>query len=689
LNFVFTYHAAWILIALAIAFGYSFFLYRKDQLLSEVKAGIRWALAVFRFLTVFTICFLLLGLILENFTDRKERPLLFIANDNSGSVLLNKDSTFYKTTYLDELGRFSEGLTADFEVVEYDFSTDIVPGFSGSFDGKTTDLSLVFNSIFDQYTNRNIGGIVLASDGIYNAGSNPVYAIARKSFIPIFTIGLGDTNLVKDARIQDVIHNDIAFLGNDFPIEVSVSQSMCNGEKAIVSIFDGEQLIKQERVEFTEDESQVKFQFIAKANRIGFRKYRAEISELSNEFSTANNSANFYVEIIDGRQKILMTYQAPHPDVAALRSVIETNKNYEAELKQIDEVTSLNGYDLIIIHNYTGGNKVLSDYIENGVGPVLFIVGVQSDLAALNKLEIGFNGRFNDTEDVLYASNPAYKEILVSPKTIQLLANAPPLQAPFGSVDFSGAIDVLAYQKVGNIVLDIPLIYFSQKLESRFGVIMGEGIWRWRLYEQMKNQNTEGFSDFFGKIITFLAVKENKDPFRVQIANEFTENEGVVVGAELYNKSFDLINDPEVKFTFENENGDEFESYFVRTSNAYQLELGKLPQGYYTWTASTSFQDKAYKKSGSFIVREVKIEVLNTVANHRILNTIAENSGGGFYFPNELSKLESDLKTRDDMVTVVYQEKEFDDLIDYKWIFFILVLLVSVEWFVRKFQGAY
>ena len=288
-----------------------------------------------------------------------------------------------------------------------------------------------------------------------------------------------------------------------------------------------------------------------------------------------------------------------------------------------------------------------------------------------------------------YASNPGYKEILVAPKTIQFLANAPPLQAPFGSVEFSGAIDVLAYQKVGNIVLDMPLIYFSQKADSRFGVIMGEGIWRWRLYEQMKNQSTAGFADFFGKIITYLAVKENKDPFRIQLENEFTENEVVLVGAELYNKSFDLINDPEVKFVFKNDKGDEFESFFVSTSNAYQLDLGKLPQGLYTWAASTSFQDKNYQKSGSFIVREVKIEFLNTVANHRLLNTIAENSGGRFYFPDELTALQTDLKNRDDMVTVVYQEKEFDDLIDYKWVFFLVVLLISVEWFVRKFQGAY
>lgn len=689
MSLLFTYHPAWLLLAVVIAFAYTFFLYRKDRLLAEVHVYIRWLLASFRFVSVFAILFLLLGLILENFTERKERPLLFIANDNSASILLNKDSTYYKTTYLKDLANFTDGLQENFEVIKYDFSTEITPNFSGDFSGKSTDLSLVFNTIFDQYTNRNIGGVVLASDGVYNTGSNPVYAIARKSFIPIFTIGLGDTNLVKDARIADVIHNDIAFLGNDFPIEVSVSQSMCKGEKAVVSIFDGDQLVKQERVAFSEDESQFKLKFTAKANRIGFRKYRAEITELNGEFSVTNNSANFYIEVIDGRQKILLTYQAPHPDVAALQSVVESNKNYDAELKQIDEITSLSGYDLVIIHNYSSGNKILNDYIEKGSGPVFFIVGVQSDLNALNKLQLGFNGRFSGVEDVSYSSNSAFKEILVAPKSIQYLSNAPPLQAPFGSVEFSGAIDVLAYQKVGNIVLDMPLIYFSQKLDSRFGVIMGEGIWRWRLYEQMKNQSTTGFADFFGKIITYLAVKENKDPFRIQLDNEFTENDPIIIGAELYNKSFDLINDPEVKFVYINDKGEEFESFFVRTANAYQLDLGKLSQGFYTWTASTAFQDKSYQKTGSFIVREVKIEYLNTVANHRLLNAIAENSGGGFYFPNDLTTLETELKSRDDMVTVVYKEKQYDDLIDYKWVFFVLLLLVSVEWFMRKFQGAY
>lgn len=689
MDLLFTYHPIWILLAIIIAFAYAFILYRKDSLLEDVKRSLIWVLAFFRFTAVFCILFLLLGVIIENFTERKEKPLLFVVNDNSASVLLSKDSTKYKTTYLEELNEMSADLATDFEVLNYDFSTELSPGFSGSYDGKSSDLSNVFNSIFDQYTNRNIGGIILASDGIYNEGANPIYAIARKSFLPIFTIGLGDTNLVKDARIDEVNHNDIAFLGNEFPIEISLSQTLCKGQSANVSIYEGNQLLKQQKVNFSEDESQLRLQFIAKANRIGFIKYRAEISEINGEYSVKNNVANFYVEVIDGRQKILMTYQAPHPDIVALRSVIETNKNYEVELKKISEVDNLKGYDLVIVHNYSAESKALNTYIDEGQGPLLLLVGLQTELNSLSNLKVGFSGRFTDSEDVSFAPNPNYKEILVSPSSVQVFANAPPLQAPFGSIKFSEAIEVLAYQKVGNIKLDQPLIYFSQKQDSRFGVVMGEGIWRWRFYDQMKNQNTKSFNDFFSKLITFLAVKENKDPFRVQLENEYTENDAVVIRAELYNKSFDLINDPEVKFVYTNENKEEFESYFVKTSNAYQLDLGKLKQGVYNWTASTVFQDKKYQKTGSFLVREVKIEFLNAVANHRILQSIAENSSGKFFFPNQLNELNQSIRSRDDMVTVVYKEKEFDDLIDYKWLFVLIVLLFSVEWFVRKFQGAY
>lgn len=671
------------------AFVYAFFLYRKDETLQEINNSIKWLLASARFVAVFLIAILLIGIIIEKLIDRKESPLLFVVNDNSKSILLTKDSSYYKETFRNDLDQLKKRLATKFEVLDYSFSSELKRGFDSSYTGKTTNLSTVFNTIYDQYTNRNIGGIIVASDGIYNEGANPIYAIDRKSFVPVFTIGMGDTNRIKDVRIEQVNHNDIAFLGNEFPVEVSFSHTKCNGEEVMVSIYEGERLLKQEKRKLLGNQGQSKVSFVLKADRVGFRKYRAEITGVKDEYSLTNNRSNFYIEVIDGRQKILIASGAPHPDIAAIRYVIDQNKNYEVELKKIKELTNLNPYDLVIVHGYNQSSSVLNSYLSEGKGPALLIVGGNSDLQGLSNLQIGLSGFSKNTEFVSASFNTKYKEILLGQETLTMLAKAPPLQVPFGNLNYSAAIDIMAYQKLGTINLDQPLIYFTQKQTSRFGVIMGEGIWRWRLYDQMTTKNTSLFSEFIGKLITYLAVKENKDPFKIQLNNEYTENENVVLRGEFYNKSYELINEPEISFSYENENGDRFESFFAKRGKTYQLDLGKLKQGIYAWEAQTSFQGKNYLKKGTFLVREIKIEYLNTVADHRLMKSIAANSGGGFYLPTQLAQLEQDIQSRNDIVTVVYQEKDFDDLIDYKWLFILILVLLSLEWFIRKYQGVY
>ncbi|MCB9223104.1 MAG: hypothetical protein H6582_02915 [Crocinitomicaceae bacterium] len=689
MEFIFKYHPAWLLLATAVAFAYSYFLYRKDELLDDVKRSLKIILGVIRFTAVWLIFLLLLGIILENLLDRKEKPLVFIAHDNSGSIVLTKDSAFYKTDYLNQLNQLSENLQADYDVVNYSFSDAIQEGLEREYNGKMTNISQVFDQIIDQYSNRNIGAIVMSTDGIYNAGSNPVYSIARKSFLPIYTVGLGDTNLVRDLKIEFVKHNEIAFLGNDFPIDVILSQNKCADEKVKVGIYQGDKLIAEQAFELKGEEQQITASFTLKASSVGYQKYTARVTHLKNEFSLDNNEATFYVEVIDGRQKILIAHNGPHPDISAINYVIENNKNYEVDVKAMEEVQEVSKYDLIICHNYKPLSNPLQQEINSGGKPCLFLVGNQTDMNALSTAKIGVSGNRTDTEDVGFSVNTGFKDILLSANVIKMLQNAPPVQAPFGNINYSSSLDVLAYQKVGNIVLDKPLIFFSRKNTSKFGVIMGEGIWRWRLYDQMRNNSTANFEELISKLITYLAIKDNKDPFKVKVENEFNESENVIVKAELYNSSFELINEPEVTFKYTKEEGKTFESHFLKLGNAYSMDLGKLEQGIYNWEASTAFQGKSYKKSGTFLVREVKLEVLNTTANHRLLKSISESSGGKFFLPTQLTELEQDLKNRDDLVTVVYQEKSFDDLIDYKWLFFLIIILLGTEWFVRKFNGAY
>jgi hypothetical protein len=687
LNFIFSYHPAWIFVALIVAFIYAVLLYFRNDKLFDISKKTQVLLFSLRFLSVFLICLLLIGIIIEKFIKIKEKPLIFVAQDSSQSIVHTKDSTFYYTTYPKQLNEVIKQLEEKFDVIPYSFSTTVSDGISTKYDGEYTDISKVLNQIYSQYSNRNIGAIVLSTDGIYNTGANPLYSISKKSYVPVYTIGLGDTTEQKDVKLLEVFNNDIAFFGNTFPVEVRLSQIDYPNQKVNVTIFDGDKKVDSKTIDFKEKKEQQTLNFNLPANKIGFRKYTVKVSELNDEFTFKNNTANFYIDIIDGRQKIALVYSGVHPDLGVINYVVSNNKNYEIELIKDKDFKEATPYDLIICHNYQNNNSNLHQVLKEGKKPTLFIVGGNANMSDINQLNIGVNGSGNKTEEVNFVPNGKFNSILYPAEVTQLLTKAPPLTVPFGSFSFSKSLDVFAYQKVGNIALDKPLIYFSHKNNTKYGVIMGEGIWRWRLYDQAQNNSTTQFETLISKIITFLAVKENKNPFKVHLKNEYTENEVVTVLAELYNSSYDLINTPEVEFKLTNENDKVFDYHFFKTSNAYKLDLGKLPQGIYKWSAKTVLSNKTYTANGTFLVKEVKLEWLNNTANHRLLRNISENTNGKFYFHNQLTELQKDINTREDIVTVSFNEKSFDDLIDYKWLFFLIVLLLFTEWFSRKWFG--
>lgn len=689
MDLIFSYHPIWIFVALAIAGLYTFVLYKKSTLLIDVSKQIKLLLSVIRFTTVFIISLLLLGITLEHFISKTEKPLIFIAHDVSESIIQNKDSSFIKNEYQASLNILSTQLEEKFDVINYKFSNTINDNIKSNYSGKLTDISKVLDQIYSQYSNKNIGAIILSTDGIYNTGSNPIYSANRKTYIPIYTIGLGDTNEVKDCRIDNIFNNDIAFLGNKFPVEISISQTDFSSKKMTVGIYLQNKLIQSQTINFKKDKEQHKLNFILNATKIGFVKYTVKIKELEGEFTYKNNTSNFYIDIIDGRQKIALAYSGIHPDLSALNYVIENNKNYEVNLIQYKDLTNINTYDLIICHNYENQNESLNDFIKNGKKPVLFIVGASTNFNDLSKLNIGLTGKSNKSEDVIFSMNGQFNTILYPPNISNLLSSAPPLKSPFGNFKFSKSIDVLAYQKIGNIKLDNPLIYFNQKNAVKYGVIMGEGIWRWRLFDQFKNNTTDNFEFLFSKIISYLAIKENKTPFKTHLKNEYTESENIIVLSEFYNASYDLINTNEVEFRLTNENNKLFTYNFFKTTNTYKLDLGRLPQGIYKWSSSMEFNTKTYRNSGSFLIKEVKTELLNNTANHRLLRNISENTNGSFYYPNQLSTIALDINSRDDIVTVSYKEKSFKDLIDYKWILFLILSLLFIEWFIRKFNGGY
>ncbi len=673
--------------------SYATLLYYREKNIDFSRLTTR-ILAILRGTTVTLIALLLLSPLLKSSSRYSEKPIVLLALDNSGSVVLGKDSAYYKQEFTRKFKDLADKLSRKYEVQTYTFGDRISKGLNPSFSEKQTNMAGLFTEIRDRYSNRNLAALVLAGDGIYNQGADPLY-VSDNAPYSIYTVALGDTTQQKDILVSRVNYNRIAFLGNDFPLEITVTAHKCAGTQGKITVSSGDQQLYSENFQIGEKLYTHTFTTKLTASRTGLQRYRISVTPVGGEISKANNYQEIFVEVLDGRQKILLLQAAPHPDVAALKQAIEKNKNYTVDNFMLSDFSgSIASYSLVILHAIPSINDVgfqVTNQLKTLPIPVLYIVGTQSNIPAYNSLMTGLMippslSTFNDATAVL---NPDFSLFSLGPEIEHMIPEFPPLQVPFSQYKPGTAAQVLLYQKIGNVNTRIPLILFNQGVDRKSATITGEGIWRWRLANYAKVGNQLAFDELFTRIIQYLAVKEDKSQFRVMMKNNFSESEAVDMDAELYNDSYQLVNDPEVNMVITDSHKKNFPYAFTRTSNAYYLNAGSLPPGEYTWKASTSFGGKAFQKTGMFTVMALNVESMNTVANHILLNNMASRHKGKMIYPSQLDQIEQLLSARDDLKTVVYTQKRFTDLVSFLPALLLLLGLLSAEWFIRKRNGSY
>jgi hypothetical protein len=693
INFVLNYPWWFILLCIAAGLIFAGILYYKNRS-DDFSNSKRWLLATFRFLIVTILSFLLLSPLLQMQVINKQEPVVLIFQDNSQSLVTTNAPGSITNTYSTELNNLKNILAETYSLASYSFGEKIMPQDTFDFEDKITDMSEIFESLDVLYSNRNVGAVIIAGDGIFNRGQNPGF-MASKHLFPIYTIALGDTIPQKDLIINNIRHNRITYLNNIFPLEVTIEARQAEGSRSRIKIIHDEQLVLEKDVIITSDHYFETFTFNIEANETGIKRYRVEIEPIEEEISIENNIREFFIEVIDSRQKVLIIGAGPHPDIGAIRQSLDANENYETEVFLIQDFTkNILDYNMIIWHQLPSNNQKASSQIAIAMQanlPQLFVLGARSNINAFNQLQTGVqvnirSAGFNDSRAL---PNNSFNLFQPNPESLELLSSFPPLQTPFAAYSTAPGTQIFAYQQIGNVSTEFPLIAFSQTTNRKTAVITGEGIWRWRMNNFARVNNHNAFNDIISRTIQFLAVVEDKSFFRVTTGNFIYENQQAIFEAELYNPSYELVNTPDVNLTITNEQGVSFDYIFGRTHNAYRLNAGIFPVGEYQYQASTSFGNDEFETSGLFTVSALNIEGINTVANHKLLFQLAENSGAKMYYPDQLNELAEELLQRTDLKPVLYTQYQYEDLINMEWIFFLILILLSVEWFIRKYSGSY
>jgi hypothetical protein len=667
-------------ISLVFALSVSFWLYFRNRKNSDAGAVIIWTMLILRFTATFILSLVLLDIFFRHLQNETENPIVIVATDNTSSIVGNADSASIKREFLPSFLSLQKDLSEKFTVRSLLFGSDVKTGAEATFRDKETDLDNLFKAVDNNYSNQNIGALVIASDGIYNKGANPVYTAEKLSF-PVFIVALGDTSETRDLLIRKINHNEVVYAGNIFPVEVVVQARHYSGKDAQLSISEGGRVITNTKINISSEDFLQTCTFTLQAPLSGVIHYSVRLSILDGEKNTINNAQQFIIEVINNREKILLVANAPHPDVAAIREALIASPNYEFhQVFYPDLKTPLKAFSLVIIHGHTPAMAQLFTDCKSAMIPVWVVNPVTSDNLPGLKLT-GTLGKFNDAEPTM---NRSFGLFNMSEEFRKFVVDLPAVKTFFGNYSLTNSSNSLIDQKLGSVETDNPVLYFTDFNGLKSAAFIGEGLWRWKLRDFSEHKNNNLFNELISKTAQYLSVKSDKTFFRVNSPKFVNENAAMEITAEVYNRSYELVTDSDVLLTLTNSEDKKFNFTFSKNGNGYRLNLGSLPPGEYRYEAKTNFNNELFVKQGLFTIKEVIAESVNTVADHQVLFQLASRTGGKLFYPGQLNELKKELQANEKIKPVTYSRVMTISLIDLKWTFFFVVTLFVIEWLLRK-----
>ena len=695
-NISFQYPIIWLLVSLLVAIVFSLGLYYKSGIFTDKKKSLSLWLGILRFMSIGIIAILLLGPILQSTEEKSKKPVVVVAQDISESIgeWLNLTSN---SDFDEQISSLSDRLSDKFDVDIITFGADTYPQMDSiNYTDKTTDIDRTLEYVSDIYEGENLAASIIITDGIYNQGKNPLYSRYNHTS-PVHAIALGDTTPQIDLAVHEVLYNQIGYLNDQTQIQIDIRATDSPNQRTLLTVRQrqGNSLVNihEESLTITGNDFFTTKTVTLDLSQVGVNEYVISLSPLNNEKNRTNNNKTIYIDVLDARQNIVILANAPHPDLGALKQILTNNKNYEVSINYDIKINSISKADLVIFHNLPSQRQSITSIIkelDRRAIPRFLFVGSQTDLGKLNKIQsvIDIKGQPSVTNESQAMLDKDFVTFNISNQLINRLSQYPPVISPFGEYVFNQGQQTLLHQSVGGISTDFPLLSFVDYGGIKWGFFFGEGIWKWKYFDHIEDGHYEILSELIDKSMVYTSTKTDKRQFRVSTSNTiYQENDDIKLSAELYNSNYELINDPDAFITIINNNREEFAYTFTKSNNGYSLNAGKLSPGRYTYQANTTYAGEQYEDTGKFSVKKIEIEKSNLQANHNILYGITAKSGGTVFYPNQLSQLGDELIADESLKPMLFQNVLNRSVLDFKWLFGMLLLSLAAEWFLRRYFG--
>ncbi|MEQ1869581.1 MAG: glutamine amidotransferase [Vicinamibacterales bacterium] len=631
----------------------------------------------------------------------------------------------------------SADLAASANVELLAFADTLVPAVVDTLEptGRRTALAAALETVRSRYRGQRVAGVVVISDGGDTAGLD--ITSAANQGMPVFTVGVGSADGVADREVVELTAGDPRLDQAAVDVHVSVAARGFGRDPLTVKVLADGQVVDSHPITSPADGAPIDEWFTVFPNATRASLYTAQVDAGPDESVTENNARSVAMSPAGRRRRILVISGAPGYEHSFLLRALQQDRGVEVDAivrkgrneanqdtflvqagrERVATLASgfpstkdaLFGYDAIILSNLEGEfftrDQLMqaAAFVSERGGGLLLMGGRSFERRGLTgtpledvlpvELTDRRGGRMGGSADegetggrgavALTDEGLRHPVMRIGAKTDQLKtlwATLPPLasSAPLGGPR-PGA-SVLAVTRSANGML-LPVVAVQKYGRGRSMVFAGEASWRWRMLQPASDRRY----DLFWRQAARWLTADTPEPVALTLPASVDAGDDIVVQVEARDRSFVPVEGADVEVRMTSPSG-VTAPLAVRTGDhgrASATGTVAVP-GLYRLQAEARKNGVSLGTDDRWIaVGDNEREFADARLNEGTLRRLAQASGGRYVSAADARLLVKDLMRAVPAMSVPKQR----DLWHEPWAFALVVLLLALEWALRRAWG--
>lgn len=662
---------------------------------------------------------------------KPQQNIIAVVVDDSRSMALAEDGVTRQAQAVKALqGGVLEQLQSKFQTRLYRIDSQL--GRVGKLEdlqaaGPATRLGPGLQQLAGEAADLPIGAIVLLSDGSDNSGGMDLATISalRNRRIPVHTVGFGREDAPHDIEVTDAVVAPRALADSRLVAKVSFHQQGFSGQKAKLTVRDGEKVLAVQEATFASDGQIQSETLLFNAGDAGAKTLTFSIDAPATEENRGNNAVTRLVNVESSRRRVLYVEGEPRWEYKFIRraedddrivkvvSMLRTSENkiYRQGIDAPEELADgfpsraeeLFEFQGLVIGSVEANyftpaqHELIQQFVDRRGGGLLLLGGRAaladggwgaSSLADLLPVVLpNRKGTFHRDHATVELTNAGADSIIMRLVEDPARNAERWKQLPY-LMDYQeagtpkpGAV-VLAEMIAGNRKL--PFLITENYGRGRSAVLASSGTWRWQMSQGLEDQTHEAF---WQQLLRWLAADT---PGRVvtSVPSQMLFDDGkVLLSAEVRDKAYVPAPDAHVEAHIMGPSGAAANIEMSPDPNSpgtFRAEwTAENPGPYLTEVTASRGNEELGRDVLTFQRMDGVAENFHTQQNRELLEKLSAETGGRYWRPQELSRLPDEISYSEAGITI----RETKELWNMPAIFLIFLLLRSSEWLLRRRWG--